>query len=54
MKEVGFFMVVRDFINISVVKVEFLFMFILILDFNSSKVSGLIIWRGDGRYLGKN
>lgn len=54
MKEVGSLMAVRDFTNISVAKVESSFMFILILDSNSSKVSGLTIWRGDGRHLGKN
>lgn len=54
MKEVGSLMAVRDFTNISVAKVESSFMFILILDSNGSKVSGLTIWRGDGRQIGKN
>lgn len=42
MKEVGSLMAVRDFTNISVAKVESSFMFILILDSNSSKCKCLL------------
>lgn len=53
MKKVGSPMAVRSLPNISVAKVESSFRCILILDSNDSKVSGLTIWRGDGRHMGK-
>lgn len=49
--EVSSPLVVRNLTHIKGAKIESSFMFILTLDLNSHKVSGLTIWRGDGRNI---